>query len=216
MNSNIEHNCDVLVIGSGAAGLSLALCLASKAKVIVLSKSGLSAGSTNYAQGGIAGVFNTADDNDSVEEHIEDTKIAGGGLCDPDAVEFTLRNAHDSIEWLIKQGVPFDQKEEAVSEEQSPYHLHREGGHSHRRIFHAADHTGHTIQETLNTRVLENPNITLLDHHNAIDLITTRKLDLAGNRVVGAYVFNTETSKVETVKAKFVALCTGGASKVYQ
>ena len=141
MNSNIEHNCDVLVIGSGAAGLSLALCLASKAKVIVLSKSGLSAGSTNYAQGGIAGVFNTADDNDSVEEHIEDTKIAGGGLCDPDAVEFTLRNAHDSIEWLIQQGVPFDQKEEAVSEDQSPYHLHREGGHSHRRIFHAADHT---------------------------------------------------------------------------
>ena len=154
MNSNIEHNCDVLVIGSGAAGLSLALCLASKAKVIVLSKSGLSAGSTNYAQGGIAGVFNTADDNDSVEEHIEDTKIAGGGLCDPDAVEFTLRNAHDSIEWLIQQGVPFDQKEEAVSEDQSPYHLHREGGHSHRRIFHAADHTGHTIQETLNTRSL--------------------------------------------------------------
>ncbi|MBQ3775845.1 MAG: L-aspartate oxidase [Ruminobacter sp.] len=216
MSNNVEHNCDVLVIGSGAAGLSLALCLASKAKVIVLSKSGLSAGSTNYAQGGIAGVFNTADDNDSVEEHIEDTKIAGGGLCDPEAVEFTLRNAHDSIAWLIEQGVPFDQKEEAVSDEQSPYHLHREGGHSHRRIFHAADHTGHTIQETLNNRVLEHPNITLLDHHNAIDLITTRKLELAGNRVVGAYVFNTETSKVETVKAKFVALCTGGASKVYQ
>lgn len=216
MSNNVEHNCDVLVIGSGAAGLSLALCLASKAKVIVLSKSGLSAGSTNYAQGGIAGVFNTADDNDSVEEHIEDTKIAGGGLCDPEAVEFTLRNAHDSIAWLIEQGVPFDQKEEEVSDEQSPYHLHREGGHSHRRIFHAADHTGHTIQETLNNRVLEHPNITLLDHHNAIDLITTRKLELAGNRVVGAYVFNTETSKVETVKAKFVALCTGGASKVYQ
>ena len=216
MSNNVEHNCDVLVIGSGAAGLSLALCLASRAKVIVLSKSGLSAGSTNYAQGGIAGVFNTADDNDSVEEHIEDTKIAGGGLCDPEAVEFTLRNAHDSIAWLIEQGVPFDQKEEAVSDEQSPYHLHREGGHSHRRIFHAADHTGHTIQETLNNRVLEHPNITLLDHHNAIDLITTRKLELAGNRVVGAYVFNTETSKVETVKAKFVALCTGGASKVYQ
>ena len=81
-------------------------------KVIVLSKSELSAGSTNYAQGGIAGVYNTADDNDSVEEHIEDTKIAGGGLCDPDAVEFTLRNAKSSIAWLIEQGVPFDEKEE--------------------------------------------------------------------------------------------------------
>ena len=216
MSENIEHSCDVLVIGSGAAGLSLALCLAKEAKVIVLSKSELSAGSTNYAQGGIAGVYNTADDNDSVEEHIEDTKIAGGGLCDPDAVEFTLRNAKSSIAWLIEQGVPFDEKEEEPTDEQSPYHLHREGGHSHRRIFHAADHTGHTIQETLNQRVLEHPNITVLDHHNAIDLITTRKLDLAGNRVLGAYVFNTVSNKVETIKAKFVALCTGGASKVYQ
>ncbi len=216
MSENIEHSCDVLVIGSGAAGLSLALCLAKEAKVIVLSKSELSAGSTNYAQGGIAGVYNTADDNDSVEEHIEDTKIAGGGLCDPDAVEFTLRNAKSSIAWLIEQGVPFDEKEEEHTDEQSPYHLHREGGHSHRRIFHAADHTGHTIQETLNQRVLEHPNITVLDHHNAIDLITTRKLDLAGNRVLGAYVFNTVSNKVETIKAKFVALCTGGASKVYQ
>ena len=216
MSENIEHSCDVLVIGSGAAGLSLALCLAKEAKVIVLSKSELSAGSTNYAQGGIAGVYNTADDNDSVEEHIEDTKIAGGGLCDPDAVEFTLRNAKSSIAWLIEQGVPFDEKEEEHTDEQSPYHLHREGGHSHRRIFHAADHTGHTIQETLNQRVLEYPNITVLDHHNAIDLITTRKLDLAGNRVLGAYVFNTVSNKVETIKAKFVALCTGGASKVYQ
>ena len=216
MSENIEHSCDVLVIGSGAAGLSLAHCLAKEAKVIVLSKSELSAGSTNYAQGGIAGVYNTADDNDSVEEHIEDTKIAGGGLCDPDAVEFTLRNAKSSIAWLIEQGVPFDEKEEEPTDEQSPYHLHREGGHSHRRIFHAADHTGHTIQETLNQRVLEHPNITVLDHHNAIDLITTRKLDLAGNRVLGAYVFNTVSNKVETIKAKFVALCTGGASKVYQ
>ena len=216
MSENIEHSCDVLVIGSGAAGLSLALCLAKEAKVIVLSKSELSAGSTNYAQGGIAGVYNTADDNDSVEEHIEDTKIAGGGLCDPDAVEFTLRNAKSSIAWLIEQGVPFDEKEEEPTDEQSPYHLHREGGHSHRRIFHAADHTGHTIQETLNQRVLEHPNITVLDHHNAIDLITTRKLDLAGNRVLGAYVFNTVSNKVETIKAKFVALCTGCASKVYQ
>ncbi len=215
MSNNTEYDCDVLVIGSGAAGLSLALCLAARAKVIVLSKSGLSAGSTNYAQGGIAGVFNTADDNDSVDEHVEDTMIAGGGLCDREAVEYTLRNARDSIAWLIGQGVPFDRKEEILAD-QSPYHLHREGGHSHRRIFHAADHTGHTIQETLNRKVLENAGITVLPDHNAVDLITTKKLDLPGNRVIGAYVFNTDTGTVETIRAKFVALCTGGASKVYR
>ncbi len=216
MQSTKTHETDVLVIGSGAAGLSLALCLANKAKVIVLSKAQICAGSTNYAQGGIAAVFNTADDDDSVEEHIEDTKIAGAGLCDPDAVEFTLRNAHDSIAWLIEQGVPFDKREDPIVEDQSPYHLHREGGHSHRRIFHAADHTGHTIQETLDEKVLKNPNITMLTNYNAIDLVTTKKLGLAGNRVVGAYVFNATTGEVETITAKFVALCTGGASKVYQ
>src|SRR5574344_203429 len=216
MQNTTSHDCDVLIIGSGAAGLSLALCLATKAKVIVLSKAQISAGSTNYAQGGIAAVYNTADDNDSVENHIEDTKIAGAGLCDPEAVSFTLKNAHDSIEWLIQQGVPFDKREDEIIEEQSSYHLHREGGHSHRRIFHAADHTGHTIQETLDAKILENSNIKMLTNYNAIDLITTRKLGLAGNRVVGAYVFNASTGKVETIRAKFVALCTGGASKVYQ
>lgn len=212
-----EHSCDVLIIGSGAAGLSLALGLANKAKVIVLSKAQICAGSTNYAQGGIAGVYNTADDNDSLEEHIRDTQIAGGGICDNEAVAFTVKNAHNSIQWLIEQGVPFDKKEDDTpKEEQSPYHLHREGGHSHRRIFHAADHTGHTIQETLDELVLKNDNITILDNYNAIDLVTTKKLGLAGNRVVGAYVYNRKAHKVESIKAKFVALCTGGASKVYQ
>lgn len=218
MNSNsVVRDCDVLVIGSGAAGLSLAISLASNnIKVIVISKAQINAGSTNYAQGGIAGVFNTADDNDSVAEHVEDTLIAGAGMCDKSAVEFTLKNAHDSIEWLIEQGVPFDTREDKVKAEQSPYHLHREGGHSHRRIFHAADHTGHTIQDTLNKVVMQTPNIEVLTDSHAIDLITTRKLGLAGNRVLGAYVYNTKTDTVETVKAKFTALCTGGASKVYQ
>ena len=215
-NRHVVRHTDVLIIGSGAAGLSLALCLAKKAGVTVLSKATANAGSTNYAQGGIAGVYNTCDDDDSVEEHIEDTMIAGGGICDRSAVEFTLRNAHDSIEWLIREGVPFDEKEEPKTDEQSPYHLHREGGHSHRRIFHAQDHTGHTIQDTLLNQASQNPNITLLDHYNAIDLITTKKLGLAGNRVLGAYVFNIKTNQVETILAKFVALCTGGASKVYQ
>ena len=218
MNSNsVVRDCDVLVIGSGAAGLSLAISLASNnINVIVISKAQINAGSTNYAQGGIAGVFNTADDNDSVAEHVEDTLIAGAGMCDKSAVEFTLKNAHDSIEWLIEQGVPFDTREDKVTAEQSPYHLHREGGHSHRRIFHAADHTGHTIQDTLNKVVMQTPNIEVLTDSHAIDLITTRKLGLAGNRVLGAYVYNTKTDTVETVKAKFTALCTGGASKVYQ
>lgn len=218
MNSNsVVRDCDVLVIGSGAAGLSLAISLASNnIKVIVISKAQMNAGSTNYAQGGIAGVFNTADDNDSVTEHVEDTLIAGAGMCDKSAVEFTLKNAHDSIEWLIEQGVPFDTREDERKAEQSPYHLHREGGHSHRRIFHAADHTGHTIQDTLNKVVMQTPNIEVLTDTHAIDLITTRKLGLAGNRVLGAYVYNTKNDTVETVKAKFTALCTGGASKVYQ
>lgn len=217
MNNTVVRECDVLVIGSGAAGLSLAISLASNnIKVIVISKAQINAGSTNYAQGGIAGVFNTADDNDSVAEHVQDTLIAGAGMCDKDAVEFTLKNAHDSIEWLIEQGVPFDTREDEIAASQSPYHLHREGGHSHRRIFHSADHTGHTIQETLNNVVMKTPNIEVLTDYHAIDLITTRKLGLAGNRVLGAYVYNTDKDTVETVKAKFTALCTGGASKVYQ
>lgn len=216
MCNKLKHSCDVLIIGSGAAGLSLALCLAEKANVCVLSKKEIGSGSTNYAQGGIAGVFNVADDNDSIEEHIQDTITAGGGICEPKAVRFTIENAKESIGWLIEQGVPFDETEEKREEPQSPYHLHKEGGHSHRRIFHSADHTGKSIQETLNEKVLNHPNITILEHYNAIDLITTKKLGLAGNRVVGAYVFNNNTSKVETISAKFVALCTGGASKVYQ
>lgn len=210
---------DCLIIGSGAAGLSLALQLAEKAKVIVLSKEDVCAGSTFYAQGGIAGVYNIKDDQDSIEAHVNDTCIAGAGLCDPDVVRYVARNARQSIQWLIDMGVPFDQKEahdEGDSSEQSPYHLHREGGHSHRRIFHSEDHTGKSIQETLVERVREHPNITVLEYRNAIDLITTTKLNLPGNKVLGAYVLDTKADRVDTILAKFVALCTGGASKVYQ
>ena len=212
----MNHTADVLVIGSGAAGLTLALGIADKAKVIVLSKENACAGSTNYAQGGIAGVYNIKDDDDSIAAHVKDTCIAGGFLCDEKTVDYVAKNAHDAIQWLIDAGVPFDTKEEAVGEDQSPYHLHREGGHSHRRIFHAEDHTGKSIQETLVERAKEHKNITLLEGYNAIDLITTRKLGLVGNKVVGAYVLNTKTNHVETIKANFIALCTGGASKVYQ
>lgn len=212
----MNYQTDCLIIGSGAAGLTLALGLAQRAKVIVLSKEEACAGSTNYAQGGIAGVYNTLDDEDSIESHIQDTCIAGAGLCDEDTVRFVATQARSAIQWLIDIGVPFDRKEEAPGEGQSPYHLHREGGHSHRRIFHAEDHTGRSIQETLVERARENPNITLLEHRNAVDLITTTKLGLPGNRVVGCYVLNVSSGEVDTIQAQFVALCTGGASKVYQ
>lgn len=212
----MTHTTDCLIIGSGAAGLTLALGLAQKAKVIVLSKSDVCAGSTFYAQGGIAGVYNIKDDQDSIEAHIKDTCIAGANLCELSSVRFVAQNAKNSIQWLIDMGVPFDTKEEDTQKEQSPYHLHREGGHSHRRIFHSEDHTGRSIQETLVQRARENPNITILENYNAIDLITTTKLQMAGNKVLGAYVLNTKTDKVEKIVAKFVALCTGGASKVYQ
>ena len=171
----MNYTTDCLIIGSGAAGLTLALGIADKAKVIVLSKETACAGSTNYAQGGIAGVYNIKDDDDSIQAHIKDTCIAGGFLCDEKTVEFVAKNAHDAIQWLIDTGVPFDLKETKPTQEQSPYHLHREGGHSHRRIFHAEDHTGKSIQETLTAKAKAHPNITLLEDHNAIDLITTRK-----------------------------------------
>lgn len=212
----MNYTTDCLVIGSGAAGLALALQLAKASKVIVLSKSDICAGSTNYAQGGIAGVYNIKDDDDSIEEHIKDTCIAGANQCDIDAVRYVAKNAHKAIQWLIDMGVNFDQKEMPANNDSSPYHLHKEGGHSHRRIFHSEDHTGRTIQETLVKRVKENPNITVLEYHNTIDLITTKKLNLPGNRVLGAYVYDNKNSKVVTISSKFTALCTGGASKVYQ
>ena len=213
MKQNVEYSCDVLIIGSGAAGLSLALRLAEHARVMVLSKGPLSEGATYYAQGGIAAVF---DEKDSIESHVSDTLNAGAGLCDRDAVEFTARHAKHSIEWLIQQGVPFDQDESASEDGQPAYHLTREGGHSHRRIFHTADATGKTVQITLVDQVRNHPQIQLMERFNAVDLITTRKLGLPGNRVLGAYIWNRNLEKVETVRARFVAIATGGASKVYQ
>ncbi|MFC3913202.1 L-aspartate oxidase [Pseudaeromonas sharmana] len=213
MKQNVEYSCDVLVIGSGAAGLSLALRLADHARVMVLSKGPLSEGATYYAQGGIAAVF---DEKDSIESHVSDTLNAGAGLCDRTTVEFTARHAKSAIEWLIQQGVPFDQEESGSEDGQPTYHLTREGGHSHRRIFHSADATGKTVQITLVDQVRAHPNIQLMERFNAVDLITTRKLGLPGNRVLGAYVWNRNREEVETVRARFVALATGGASKVYQ
>jgi L-aspartate oxidase len=140
---NQQNNCDVLIIGSGAAGLTLALHLAKNADVVILSKGPLNEGSTFYAQGGIAAVF---DENDSIASHVADTMEAGAGLCDEKAVQYTAENAKACLDWLIEQGVTFD-KENSVQGER--YHLTREGGHSHRRILHSADATGKAIQTTL-------------------------------------------------------------------
>ncbi|HFW6906444.1 TPA: L-aspartate oxidase [Escherichia coli] len=212
MNTLPEHSCDVLIIGSGAAGLSLALRLADQHQVIVLSKGPVTEGSTFYAQGGIAAVF---DETDSIDSHVEDTLIAGAGICDRHAVEFVASNARSCVQWLIDQGVLFDTHVQPNGEES--YHLTREGGHSHRRILHAADATDREVQSTLVSKAQNHPNIRVLERSNAVDLIVSDKIGLPGTRrVVGAWVWNRNKETVETCHAKAVVLATGGASKVYQ
>ncbi|WP_150145421.1 L-aspartate oxidase [Enterobacter bugandensis] len=212
MNTTPELHCDVLIIGSGAAGLSLALRLAEHQNVIVLSKGPISEGSTFYAQGGIAAVF---DETDSIASHVEDTLIAGAGIVDAHAAEFVASNARHCVQWLIDQGVLFDTQVQPNGEES--YHLTREGGHSHRRILHAADATGKEVETTLVSKALNHPNIRVLERSNAVDLIISDKIGLPGTRrVVGAWVWNRNKEKVETCQAKAVVLATGGASKVYQ
>ena len=212
MNTLPEHSCDVLIIGSGAAGLSLALRLADRHHVIVLSKGPVTEGSTFYAQGGIAAVF---DETDSIDSHVEDTMIAGAGICDRHAVEFVASNARSCVQWLIDLGVLFDTHVQSNGEES--YHLTREGGHSHRRILHAADATGKEVETTLVSKAQNHPNIRVLERSNAVDLIVSDKIGLPGTRrVVGAWVWNRNKETVETCHAKAVVLATGGASKVYQ
>lgn len=211
-NANPDYQCDVLIVGSGAAGLSLALRLAKQYQVTVLSKAQVNEGSTLYAQGGIAAVF---DETDSIEAHIEDTLIAGAGLCDREAVSFIASNARHCVQWLIDNGVAFDLDPQASGEMR--YHLTREGGHSHRRILHSADATGHAVETTLVSQALSHPNIRILERTNAVDLILSDKIGQPGpRRVVGAWIWNRNREQVETCQARAVVLATGGAAKVYQ
>jgi len=201
---------DVLVIGAGAAGLSVALSLANHARVAVLAKSKLTEGSTLYAQGGISAVL---DKKDTLDSHIQDTLTAGAGICDPQAVRFTVQNAKQAIDWLIENGVNFTTQTHPDGTTQ--YHLTKEGGHSHRRVLHSADTTGQEIEESLEKRAKKNTNIELFEHHLVIDLITGEKFGHNNNRCLGAYVLDRKQQKVMVFRSKFVVLATGGASKVY-
>lgn len=200
---------DVLIIGSGAAGLTVALKLPSTTDVAVLSKGKLNSASTWYAQGGVAAVL---DKTDSLESHVRDTHIAGAGLCHDDAVRKTVENGPDAIRWLIELGVDFTKLDQGDGGEFG-YHLTREGGHSHRRIIHAADATGMAISRALIENVEQRSNVVLYEDRIAVDLITDQ-VD-GQRRCIGAYVYNSETDTTDLFLAKFVVLAAGGASKVY-
>ncbi|MFN3791471.1 L-aspartate oxidase [Massilia sp.] len=210
---------DVAIVGSGLAGLSVALHLAQTRKVAIISKRALLDGASNWAQGGIAAVL---DSGDSHDQHIADTLVAGAGLCEEAATRYIVENGRAAIEWLIEQGVPFTRDASA----ELGFHLTREGGHSQRRIIHAADATGHAVQVTLEQKVRAHPNIALFEHHCAIDVITSDKLTgkgvhggaphLVGQpRCYGLYVQDEESGKVLTFEAEHTVLATGGAGKVY-
>ena len=200
-----EH--DVIVVGSGAAGLSAALTLAQSLKVLVLAKGSLTGGSTAWAQGGIAAVL---DSGDTFENHIRDTMVAGAGLNRQKTVEFVVERAPPAIEKLVKLGVPFNTDGNTL-------HLTREGGHSHRRIVHVDDATGWAVQSALLEAAEANPNITLLAGRACIDLITGKhEMRYSGSgRVWGVYALNQDSGSVETHTARATVLATGGAGRCY-
>ena len=208
----MDREVDVLVIGSGAAGLTVALSLPASVSVAVVSKGRLSDGATNWAQGGIAAVL---EETDTIESHIQDTLVAGAGLCHDDTVRYVVERGRAAIESLIDRGVPFTA---APGEDGYGYHLTREGGHSHRRIIHVADATGKAVQQTLEERAAAAGNIQTFPRHMAVDLVTNRHLEgtAAGpDRCHGAYLLDLEAGRVDSVRAKAVILATGGASRVY-
>ncbi|GDX55314.1 L-aspartate oxidase [Methylophilaceae bacterium] len=203
--------CDVLIIGSGLAGLTSALKLADYKKILIVSKREIEDSSSQWAQGGIAAVMSN---EDSVESHVKDTEFVGGGLCNHKVATFVASRGHDAIAWLNDLHVPFSRDE--VSHE---LHLTKEGGHSHRRVVHVKDATGRAIQSTLSEKVKAHPNITILENHIAVDLITEKKSlkveKIKSNRCLGAYLLNNKTGKVITVASQETILAAGGVSKVY-
>ena len=205
---NNSQNSDVLIIGSGAAGLSAALHLAKNHQVSILSKTTLSSGSTYWAQGGIAAVL---DDNDSIEAHVRDTLVAGAGLCHEESVKQIVGESKNAVAWLQKMGVQFSRD----GEDESNLHLTQEGGHSFRRIIHSEDTTGKAVSLSLSEQVQQHPNIRVFERHISVDLVSQADKGSHKIRCNGAYVLDLETDQVQLFQAKVVILATGGASKVY-
>jgi len=203
----VKTTADVLVVGSGAAGLTAALNLAETHKVAVIAKGALSEGATSWAQGGIAAVL---EEGDSFEAHVKDTMIAGAGLNDAKVVEHVVEAAPRAIGHLVELGVPF-------ASENGALHLTREGGHSHRRIVHVADATGYAVQQALETAAAKHPNITLVPDMVAIDLITGRNATnfSTSGAVHGLYAYNRKTKRVEVLTGKATVLASGGAGRAY-
>lgn len=199
---------DVLILGSGTAGQSLALRLADRQRVAIVTKRSLADSASAWAQGGIAAVL---DNTDSIEAHIQDTFTAGAGLCDAQATRFVVEHGREAIEWLINRGVPFTREDESAL----GYHLTREGGHSHRRIIHAADATGAAVQATLSEEVLAHPNIDIFEHHIGVDLILGDKIGQPGRGCLGAYVLDIRGDQVLTFGAHNTVIAAGGTGKVY-
>jgi L-aspartate oxidase len=203
----------VVIIGAGLAGLTVALGLAESRQVIIMAKRGLSESATAWAQGGIVGVL---DQQDSVDAHVKDTVEAGAGLVVESTARYIAERSADAIDWLVDQGVPF------TTDPQGPkgLHLTREGGHSHRRIAHAADATGKAIHEVLLDKARAHPNIQLLERWMALDLITNRHLKdkqlKKSERCYGVYALNISSGKIEAIPASAVVLATGGVGKVYR
>lgn len=204
----MEPAFDVLVVGTGLAGLTLALHVADRKHVCLATKKRLLDGASSWAQGGIAAVLAR---DDTVESHIRDTLVAGAGLCEEEVVRHVVEQGRACVEWLISQGVQFTR--DATTD--TGYHLTTEGGHSRRRVIHSADATGHTVQSTLEAKIRAHPNITVLEHRIAIDLITGAKLGLADNRCYGCHLLDIRAGKVHSVAARHTVLATGGAGKVY-
>lgn len=209
-----DETVDVLIIGAGAAGMTLALQLPQSLSIAILSKGPLTEANTYYAQGGVAAVI---DKEDSLDAHIADTLNAGAGLCDPEAVAYVVNHGPEAIEWLVEQGVKFsaDAQENDRKPDAPRFHLTREGGHSHRRVLHVADATGSAISRALTEQVKAADNITLFESYLAVDLIATSRLGLPEQRCLGAYILNEENNTVTTIAARATALATGGASKAY-